>query len=390
MQTTTADQFLDLACLTHTRSDTVGRRDQAEAILAASPWLIRDDAYVAAAVGDIRALREHLDRDADAATQRGGPRGWDALLYLCNARIAPRASWDPLACARLLLDHGADPKTHAFMYQMPYTAITGAVGVGEAGPVAAPPHPQARALVELLLDAGADPNDEQALYNVHFLRDEGWLELLLARGLREQVRLDYLLGASVKQGVADRVALLLAHGASPNGRDFYNKRTHLENALLRGHDLIAKMLVNHGAAAPSFSPGEGLRVACLRGHEEQIRHLTTAALEGRDDEATLVVAAQHGNLRAVRLCLDVLGVPVDATNDDGLTALHTAAGNGQRLVVDELLSRGASLTIRDPVHRGTPTDHARWVARTWPSPERADVARVLEAAAAQRPPGSGG
>jgi hypothetical protein len=67
------------------------------------------------------------------------------------------------------------------MCQMPYTAITGAIGVGEAGPVAAPPHPQARALVELLLGAGADPNDEQALYNMHFLRDEGWLELLLAR-----------------------------------------------------------------------------------------------------------------------------------------------------------------------------------------------------------------
>jgi len=42
-------------------------------------------------------------------------------------------------------------------------------------------HTHRRALVELLLDAGADPNDEQALYNVHFLRNEGWLELMLAR-----------------------------------------------------------------------------------------------------------------------------------------------------------------------------------------------------------------
>ena len=131
---------------------------------------------MAPAIGDVTALRAHLDRDASAATRRGGPRAWDALLYLCNARLARRAPCDPLACARLLLDRGADPKTHALMYQMPYTAITGAIGVGEAGPIAAPPHPQARALVELLLDAGADPNDEQALYNMHFLREEGWLE----------------------------------------------------------------------------------------------------------------------------------------------------------------------------------------------------------------------
>src|SRR5215813_1869674 len=380
MQPTTADKFLDLACLLHTGNDAVARREQAAAILEASPWLVRDAAYVAAAVGDVGALREHLDRDAGAATRRGGPRGWDALLYLCNARLAADASWDPLACARLLLDRGADPRTHVLMYQVPYTAITGAIGVGEAGPVAAPAHTQARALVELLLDAGADPNDEQALYNLHFLRDDGWLELLLARGLREQARLDYLLGASVKQGFGDRVALLLAHGASSIGRDFYNSRTHLENALLLGHNLIAKMLVDCGAAPPSLSSGEELRVACLRGREEQVRQLASATLEARDVEATLVLAAQQGNLRAVRLCLDVLGAAVDATNDRGLTALHVAAGNGQRLVVDELLGRGASLTIRDPVHRATPLDHARWAARTWPSPERADVVRVLEAA----------
>jgi ankyrin repeat protein len=275
------------------------------------------------------------------------------------------------------------------MGQMPYTAITGAIGVGEAGPVAAPPHPQARALVELLLDAGADPNDEQALYNMHFLRDEGWLELLLARGLRERARLDFLLGASVKQGFADRVALLLANGASSSGRDFYNKRTHLENALLLGYDLIAKMLIDHGAAAPSLSSGEELRVTCLRGNEEQARRLATAALGGGEDKTTLVVAAQQGNLRAVRLCLDLLGIPVDATNDKGLTALHAAAGNGRRLVVDELLRRGASLTSRDLIHGGTPLDHARWAARTWPSPERRDVARALEAASSTSPGSDG-
>src|SRR5215469_3850334 len=88
MQPTTADKFIDLACLLHNGNDAVARREQAAAILEAAPWLVRDGTYVAAAVGDVRSLREHLDRGA----RRGGPRGWDALLYLCNARLAPRAS----------------------------------------------------------------------------------------------------------------------------------------------------------------------------------------------------------------------------------------------------------------------------------------------------------
>jgi ankyrin repeat protein len=154
--------------------------------------------------------------------------------------------------------------------------------------------------------------------------------------------------------------------------------------LLLGHELIAKMLVEHAAPTPALSPGEELRVACLRGDEGQVGYLAKAPLQGRDDAATLVVAAQQGNLRAVRLCLDALGTPVDVTSDKGLTALHAAAGNGRRLVVDELLARGASLTAHDVVHRATPLDHAQWAARTWPSPERADVARILESAAMSR------
>jgi ankyrin repeat protein len=249
----------------------------------------------------------------------------------------------------------------------------------------------------LLLDAGADPNDSQALYNTHFLRDNGWLELFLSRGLNasHQVNwltgkvpmLEYLLGAAAEQGFQDRVALLLAHGASPNGRHFYFGRTHLEAALLSGHVSVAEMLVRHGAESPSFSRGEALRVACLRGDEAEVRRLIEAqgasTLEGRDDVATLLAAAQHGNLRAVRLCLDLIGVSVSATDDKNLTALHLAAGNGQRLVVEELLARGASLTIKDTVHDGTPGGHARWAARTWPTAERSDVASLLAAAEAR-------
>jgi hypothetical protein len=389
-----ADRFLELACLTHAGTDAVERRQQAEALLRSAPALVRQSVHVAAAVGDVAALRAHLDARPQAVGERAGPRGWVPLLYLCSGRVDAAGS-DAVAAVRLLLERGADAGAHAIMtggYR--YTAVTWAVGVGEPGPIASPPHAQARALVELLLDAGADANDSQALYNTHFLPDNQWLALFLARGLDAVDRinwseahagvpmLEYLLGAAARQGFVDRVALLLAHGASPDGRDFYNHRTHLENARLFGHGGIAEMLVRHGAGSPSFSPGEALRVACLAGDEAEVRRLGGLTLAGRDDVATLLAAAQHGHLRAVRLCLDVLGVDVDATSDKGIAALHIAAGNGRRLVVEELLGRGASLALKDAEHGGTPLGHARWAARTWPTPERRDVARLLEAMAA--------
>src|SRR5262249_10650688 len=110
---------------------------------------------------------------------------------------------------------------------------------------------------------------------------------------------------------------------------------------------------------------------------------TGTPLEGRDDVATLQAAAQHGKLGAVRLCLDLLGVDVNSTNDKKWTALHFAAGNGQRLVGEERLARGASLSIKGTAHDGPPGGPARWAARPWPTAERTDVARLLGAAEAR-------
>jgi ankyrin repeat protein len=162
--------------------------------------------------------------------------------------------------------------------------------------VAQPPHRQARALVELLLDAGADPNDSQALYNTHFLPDTDWLQLFLDRGLtaarainwndRSQERiLDYLLGQAALQGFTKRVALLLHHGADPSGRNHYNRRTHLENALLNGHLDIAELLKRRGASTPHLTGEEQFRAACLAGDEAEARRLLAAHPAAKNDPA---------------------------------------------------------------------------------------------------------
>jgi len=386
--TTTLDRFLDLACLTYAGNDSPDRRAEAERLLAAEPGLTATSIHAAAAVGDVAGLQALLAEEGGRATVAGGPRGWVPLLYLCYSRVHPdRPGWDPLEAARLLLSAGADPNSFTTITECRFTAVTGAIGVGEGGIVAQPSHPQARALVELLLDAGADVNHSQALYNTHFLPDDSWLQLFLDRGLaaaspanwddRGQLKiLDYLLGQAAQQGFTDRVALLLKHGAAPDGRNQYNKRSHLENARLNGHLEIAKMLESHGATALQLTGEEQFRAACLAGDEPEARRLLAVHPGARGQPGTLTAAADHGKLPAVRLALS-LGLPIDGAAGDGFTPLHHAARAGQLAVAQELVARGAPLSARDRIYGGTPLNHASHFLEGWPTPARKQTADFL-------------
>jgi uncharacterized protein len=368
---TPSDTFVDLACLRYLEADSPRRRVHAQRLLQRHPDLALESLYAAAVLGDVASARRHLDADPSLATRPGGPRGWDALLYLCYGRVV-QPDGDPLAVARLLLERGADPNTYTLLRwegrSSRFTALTGVMGEGEGGPVHAPPHPEARALAVLLLDAGADPCDGQGLYNTMFSQSDAWLELLLERGLdasrrvswvddSEERMLDYLLGYAVATGRRERAALLLAHGADPSGRDFYNHRPYLENALLNGHVEIAELLQRHGAQPVELPPGEHFRAACMRADAAEARRLLEKHPECRADASPLHDAAELGHLESVRLLLD-LGFAVDALDvrprTPGWTPLHHAALKGHLPLVRELVARGAPLALREERYGGTP------------------------------------
>jgi hypothetical protein len=346
---TLADRFVDLACLTYGNDESRERRVQATALLADTPALVDASVHAAAAAGDCDALRIHLERARACVESRDAVRGWVPLLALCYSRVAQR---DALACLDLLLARGADPNAFTTITDCRFTALTGVIGEGEAGPLEQSPHPHAQALAERLLDAGASADDSQALYNTHFRPSNAWLELLLARGLSSPTDLAFLLGQATVQGFVDRVRLILAHGVPADGTNHYNRRTHVDNALLEGHSEIAQLLIDAGAH-PTLADADRVR-------------------------ASLFAAARHGRVDDVRAALEQ-GQPIDATDERGLTALHHAARGGHFDVVRELVDRGAALTIRDPLYDGTPLGHARHFASRWPTVQGAEIVAFLAA-----------
>jgi ankyrin repeat protein len=77
-------------------------------------------------------------------------------------------------------------------------------------------------------------------------------------------------------------------------------------------------------------------------------------------EQAMVFASLCGRVEVVRLLLD-RGTHIDATPPGShwtATALHAAAGQGQRAVVDLLVQRGADQSIQDARYQATPLDWA--------------------------------
>ena len=78
--------FIQAACVPLDAGHASGTLDQAESIRAARPDVASNSIYTAAILGDNAAVRRFLEIDPQRATAKGGPRGWDALTYLCFSR----------------------------------------------------------------------------------------------------------------------------------------------------------------------------------------------------------------------------------------------------------------------------------------------------------------
>jgi len=149
---------------------------------------------------------------------------------------------------------------------------------------------------------------------------------------------------AVRLGWMRLLRRLLDSGVNLDARDSRGMSPlHLATAL--GREAMLRQLVAHGAS-PGQLAADGqtpLGVALSAGRRDLADWLDWRGWplpRRRLEAADVPAAAIVGDADAVRRLLD-LGLPVDALDSQGCTALLRAAGGGHRAVVDLLIARGA-------------------------------------------------
>jgi ankyrin repeat protein len=356
------ERFIRHACLSYNGDDQAWRYQRASEWLRELPELVRGDFYCALAAANVDAVTDFLRRDPTLALRNGGPRDWPPLLYVTYSRVEQSAE-QAVAVARALLEHGASPDSYT---EEPngFTAVTGAVGGGERGPVACPEHPSADELVSLLLDAGADPNQSQALYNTMLgAHLEKWLKIFVQHGLKggdrcnwnpddQEPILDFLLSHVVLHGKIELVRYLLEHGANANAVSRYNHHTAHAIAQLMGRTELAALLERFGAKVEPLGVEDQFRVAIDRHDLELAGTLLRQHAHLLRDHELIGTCALYG----VDTCLWLVqqGYDINTPNGTGQTVLHRYATWASSDAVTTLLQHGADPDVQEHNWRATP------------------------------------
>jgi ankyrin repeat protein len=357
-----AERFIRHACLSYSGDDQPWRFARAAEWLRQLPDLTLGDFYCALTAADLPAVTAFLRRDPTLATRNGGPRGWPPLMYLTYSRVEQNGEHAP-AVARMLLDLGASPDSYS-KEPSGFTALTGAVGGGESGPIACPEHQRARELATLLLDAGANPNQSQALYNAMLGEHlDKWLRLFVQYGLKagdranwsaddEEPIFDFLLSFEVARGDVDLVRFLLERGANPNAVSRYNRHSAHATARLTGRSEIAAVLEQFGATVEPLSIEDRFAVAL---HQKD-KNLAADMLRLHPQLLQNMELLSNCAMSDVETCLWLVqqGYDINTPSHSGQTVLHRYASWNKPEAVAALVTHGADPDARERTWHATP------------------------------------
>lgn len=310
-------------------------------MLQEDPALAESGFPAAVVLGDADRVDAELRRAPGAATRVDPGSGWTALHLACASRfhLDPARAEGLARVVGLLLDAGAaiDAESAGQRCWRPL----------ECAVTSANSSRNNEAIVRMLLERGAPVRSETLVASLYAAGGTWCLELLTTFAAGSPELFTEALVEAVAGADAAAVDILLAAGADadapgPDGRSARRR------ALTEGVAATVALLGGGGD-----DPVDRLLQAVLTGDGDAARDVAAAEpglVDGLEpsDRATLVAAAEHGNLAAVALLLE-LGFPIDTRreDDDGATALHAAAWAGAADTVALLLDHGADLHARD-------------------------------------------
>jgi ankyrin repeat protein len=346
--------FIEAASVPLDSGHASGTLERAQSILAEHPEVAGSNIYTAAILGDGEGIRGFLERDPAAATAKGGPRGWDALTYLCFSRYLrlDRARSDGFVrAATALLDGGANANTGWFeMNHRPRpeweSAIYGASGVARHAEV-----------TRLLLERGADPNDEETPYHAPEGYDNAALKVLVESGKLTDDSLTTILLRKTDWHDYDGIKWLLEQDVDPDRTSRWGK-TALHNAVLSDNDFeIIEVLIDHGAdptlvaSRPdrwtTGSPGKtAIAMAARRGRGDVLdlfeKRGFPIVLDGLE---RLIAACARNDAAAIRSIVGQEPHLVRELKAEGARLLAQFAGVGNSNGVRQLLDLGVNVGV---------------------------------------------
>lgn len=144
------------------------------------------------------------------------------------------------------------------------------------------------------------------------------------------------LHSAAQAGREEVVRVLLKEGGAKDIDGFHpsTKQTPLQAAAAEDHEEVVRLLLSRGADPNHYYPYHV--------------HRTSVSAPQQSDHRRLPLhnAASNGNVITLHLLLEA-GADVDAIDSVGHTALHVAAEKGFAEIAFMLISRGATMRVRD-------------------------------------------